>query len=91
MERKPIVQTLILNATDFTELVVDRAGDILLQCREPNMDIYIANNVTPGTDYFTMKGDSSLSMELSIAGSTGIFFKASGGTPTLEVMFSKQI
>lgn len=91
MEIKPIINTIALNASTYTEIIVDRAGSLLMQARESDVDIYLAESASPAAgDYFTLRANASMGIDIIAASASGLFAKAAYGTPTLECIWLKQ-
>jgi len=85
----PLIKNITLSATDYTEIVLDVATQnlrsVLVQCRNAAVDVYLATSAAP-TEYFTLMADSALIIDLESLSETGLFAKASSGTPVLEVV-----
>lgn len=72
-------------STSFQKIVLNqKVNSILIQCRTA-VDIYIDED-NSGTDYFTIKAGSALTLDLSTRTLEPFSLKAASGTPVAEII-----
>ncbi|HHT9137379.1 MAG TPA: hypothetical protein ACFYEK_09080 [Candidatus Wunengus sp. YC60] len=86
----PFIKNITLNSTTYTEIVLGASSQnlrsVLIQCRNIDIDIYLANSENP-TEYITLWGGTALIIELEALSQTGLWAKAISGNPVVEVMY----
>jgi len=86
-----IPDTLSLDATNWRAIPLPAGVESLsisIQCRT-NVDVYIATSASPSDNYWTIKANQSIEIDLEIYAQTGLYARSSSGVVYLEMIILK--